>query len=336
MDIPKFLPKNGTIGLVAPSFGANIEPYHTRLKAAIKRFEAAGYHIKIFGDIFGYDKGASEDKTKRAKHFMDAYMDQTVDVVWSVGGGELMVEILPLIDFELLSTYPKKLFIGFSDNTNLTIPLLTHLDVLTVYGHNFPSFGMTELDESLINALKIIQGEPIKQYAFKFHEPRALEETNPLASYTLTEPSKWVNIDDDEVIIEGRLIGGVIDILKLHLGTPYDRVKDFIETYKDDGIVWYLESFDMDVFALKRALWQMKQAGWFKYTNGFLFGRHMKNLSFLDLDEYNIYKDILGDIPIIMHMDIGHINPMMTLVNGALVKVINNKDESSLIQKWVK
>jgi len=334
LKIPKFLPDNGTIGLIAPSFGANIEPYKTRLIHAIRRFEAMGYTIKTFGDIFGYYQGASEDKHIRAKHFIDAYMDEDVDVIWSIGGGELMVEILPFIDFDSLKKYPPKLFIGYSDNTNLTITLLTHLDMLTIYGHHFPAFGMETLDQSLIDGLNIIKGKNITQHASTFHEPRLLPEKPPLASYTLTEPTKWVNLNQSNTRIEGRLIGGVIDILILHLGTPYDLVGDFIEKYKDDGIVWYLESFDMDVFALKRALWQMKQAGWFKYTKGFLFGRHMKELSFLDLDEYNVYKDILGDIPLIMHMDIGHINPMMTLVNGALVRVVNNEKESYLIQHW--
>lgn len=334
MKIPSFLPENGTIGLIAPSFGANIEPYKTRLLAAIKRFEKKGYLIKIFGDIFGYFNGASEDKVARAKHFMDAYMDKEVDVVWSIGGGELMIEILPYIDFDLLKQHKEKLFIGYSDNTNLTITLLTHLNMFSVYGYNFPSFGMKELDDFLVNGLNIIKGKEVTQYASLYHEPRDIEESDPLASYTLTQPTKWIG-SDDEVVIEGRLIGGVMDILLHHLGTPYDKVSSFIEKYKDEGMVWYLESYDMDIFALKRALWQMKAAGWFKYCNGFLFGRHNKPLSFLELDEYNIYKDILGDIPFIMHMDIGHINPMMTLVNGSKVKAINNKHESKLIQKWV-
>lgn len=334
MKIPRFLPENGTIGLIAPSFGANIEPYKTRLVAAIKRFESEGYQIKLFGDVFGYYLGASEDKIKRAKHFMDAYLDKTVDVIWSIGGGELMVEILPFIDFERLKQAKEKLFIGFSDNTNLTMTLLTHLNMLTIYGPNFPTFGMSILDETLVNALNIIKGQPITQRASLFHEPRELEEKEPLAAYSLTEPTKWIG-SDESLCIEGRLMGGVMDVLLLHLGTPYDKVNDYIETHKVEGIVWYLESFDMDIFALKRALWQMKEAGWFQHCNGVLFGRHVKPLSFLDLDEYNIYKDILGDKPFIMHMDIGHINPMMTLVNGARVKVIHNQHESKLIQKWV-
>ena len=245
MNIPTFLPDSGTIGLVAPSFGANKEPYTTRMKAAIKKFKEKGYKLKIFGDIFGYKMGASDKKESRAKHFIDAYKDKEVDIIWSVGGGELMIEILPFINFEELKKYPKKLYIGYSDNTNLTIPLLTHLEMLTVYGYNFPTFGLNELDESVINTLKLVKGNKIIQYASKFHEPRELKEKRPLDPFTLTEPTKWINLYEKDTKIEGRLIGGVMDILLHHLGTPYDKVHDFIEKYKHDGIVWYLEAFDM-------------------------------------------------------------------------------------------
>jgi muramoyltetrapeptide carboxypeptidase LdcA involved in peptidoglycan recycling len=334
LNIPTFLPDNGTIGLVAPSFGANKEPYTTRMKAAIKKFKEKGYKLKIFGDIFGYKMGASDKKESRAKHFIDAYKDKEVDVIWSVGGGELMIEILPFINFEELKKYPKKLYIGYSDNTNLTVPLLTHLEMLTVYDYNFPTFGLNELDESVINTLKLVKGNKIIQYASKFHEPRELKEKRPLDPFTLTEPTKWINLYEKDTKIEGRLIGGVMDILLHHLGTPYDKVHDFIEKYKHDGIVWYLEAFDMDIFAIKRTLWQMREAGWFKYAKGFLFGRHVKETSFLDLNETNVYKDILGNVPIIMNMDIGHVKPMMTLINGSLVTVVNNEKESKLIQEW--
>ena len=38
MNIPKSIKPGDTIGLVAPSFGAAIEPYITRLAAAIQKF----------------------------------------------------------------------------------------------------------------------------------------------------------------------------------------------------------------------------------------------------------------------------------------------------------
>ena len=43
MRYPKFLPKNGTIGFVAPSFGCASEPYRTAFENAQKIFKEKGY-----------------------------------------------------------------------------------------------------------------------------------------------------------------------------------------------------------------------------------------------------------------------------------------------------
>ncbi|MEI3338740.1 MAG: hypothetical protein V8R80_01285 [Eubacterium sp.] len=47
MRYPKFLPENGTIGFVAPSYGCNIEPYKTAFESALVTFESMGYHTEL-------------------------------------------------------------------------------------------------------------------------------------------------------------------------------------------------------------------------------------------------------------------------------------------------
>ena len=42
MRYPEFLKKNGTIGLVAPSFGCTFEPYKSCMDAAIESFKGMG------------------------------------------------------------------------------------------------------------------------------------------------------------------------------------------------------------------------------------------------------------------------------------------------------
>ena len=55
MNRPAFLKKGDTLGLVAPSFGATIEPYSTRLAAAIPRFEARGYKVRCADSVYKSD-----------------------------------------------------------------------------------------------------------------------------------------------------------------------------------------------------------------------------------------------------------------------------------------
>lgn len=43
MRYPHFLPDNGSIGFISPSFGAATEPYRSAFLNACKHFEALGY-----------------------------------------------------------------------------------------------------------------------------------------------------------------------------------------------------------------------------------------------------------------------------------------------------
>lgn len=45
MKYGKFLPENGTIGFVAPSFGCNIEPYRSAFENAQKDMDKRGVFL---------------------------------------------------------------------------------------------------------------------------------------------------------------------------------------------------------------------------------------------------------------------------------------------------
>ena len=115
-----------------------------------------------------------------------------------------------------------------------------------------------------------------------------------------------------------------LDVLTLLLGTKYDKVQAFTERYKEDGIIWFIEACDLNVMGIRRALWQMEQAGWFGHVKGFLIGRpYCNGEEFLGLDQYEAVTGILGkyNVPIIMDLDIGHIPPAMPLICGSYAKV---------------
>ena len=145
-----------------------------------------------------------------------------------------------------------------------------------------------------------------------------------MVPYNVTEPCIRKKVPDTDIKMEGRLVGGCLDVLTLLLGTKYDRVKEFTERYKEDGIIWFIEACDLNVMGIRRALWQMEQAGWFRHVRGFLIGRpYCNGEEFLGLDQYEAVTGILGkyNVPIIMDLDIGHIPPAMPLICGSYAKV---------------
>ena len=76
--------------------------------------------------------------------------------------------------------------------------------------------------------------------------------------------------------------------------------------------------------SIRRALWQMKEAGWFEHLKGFLIGRPLcMSQEMFGIDQYRAVTDVLSEynVPIIMDIDIGHLSPMMPIICGSTAKV---------------
>lgn len=335
MRYPDFLKENGTIGFVAPSFGCNIEPYKTAFENALKKFSELGISADIGPNCYAAcGIGISNTPEKCAQEINEYYASRENDVLISCGGGELMCEILPHIDFELLKKSEPKWFMGYSDNTNLTYLLTTICDVAAIYGPCASAFGMEPWHRSIEDAFSLLRGKKLSFGGYKGYEKESLKtEENPLAPYNITE-KKELHIykgnkngtasNSGEVYISGRLIGGCMDCLVNLLGTSFDKTGDFLERYKDDGFIWFLESCDLNVMAIRRAMWQMDNAGWFKYVKGFMIGRPLVHgQELMGLNQYDAVLGIIAKygVPVIMDIDIGHIAPMMPLISGSMAGV---------------
>lgn len=227
--------------------------------------------------------------------------------------------------------------------------------------------------ESLKNSMEILTGMCKKVHNYDKWEREGLKtEENPLVPYNVTEkfelrtwtaegwlstgkePEEIQSVSDcnkisrdkvsagephkiinewEEIAVKGRLLGGCLDCLATLCGTKFDKVEEFNEKYKEDGVLWFLEACDLNVMGIRRALWQLDESGWFKNTKGFLIGRpYCHGEEFFGLDQYKAVIDILSkyNVPIIMDLDIGHLPPMMPLVCGSVAEA-KVKDNSITI-----
>lgn len=129
----------------------------------------------------------------------------------------------------------------------------------------------------------------------------------------------------------GRLLGGCVDCMVNLLGTKYDQVTEFTEKYQEDGILWFLEACDLNLMGIRRAMWQMDHAGWFKHCSGFLIGRPLNGMGVEEfgIDHYQAAYEMLRkyNVPVIMDVDIGHLSPMMPLISGAMARVVSDGQE---------
>lgn len=128
------------------------------------------------------------------------------------------------------------------------------------------------------------------------------------------------------------MIGGCLDCIMALVGTRFDHVTHFIETYKEEGILWFFDCCELTSEALIRSIWRLEEADWFSYTKGFIFGRSATNQS----DYGTTFKEALQTalqkfaVPVIMDADIGHKRPQMTIINGAYAKIHSGCGKGSI------
>ena len=331
MRYPEFLKDGGRIGFIAPSFGCATEPYKSLFAAAQERFKGMGYGI-VLGPNACADAGIGKSNTPElcGAEINDFFLNDRSDAIISCGGGETMCEDLPFVDFDAISKAVPKWFIGYSDNTNLTFTLPVLADTAAIYGPCVSDFGMGELHPSLNDAFGVMCGKVSEVHNYdKWEKEQLKSEENPFATYNVTEDFKLrAFMGPNEITasvgackVQGRLIGGCLDCLANLVGTPFDRVSDFAARYADDGILWFMEACDLNVMSIRRALWNLDQAGWFEHASGFLIGRPLQyDDAWGDFDRIAAVVGMLGkyNVPIILDLDIGHLPPMMPIVSGAL------------------
>ncbi len=344
MRYPEFLKDNGRIGFVAPSFGCSFDPYYSRQQSAIAHFQEMGYETVPGPNCFlAEGNGKSNTPEKCGGELNDFFLNKDVGAILSVGGGETMCEDLPFVDFEGIRKAKPVWYMGYSDNTCLTYTLPVLCDTATVYGPCATTFGRLPWHKSVEDAFRVITGKgyeikdgvpciTLSSYDGWEPEGESPEGCDPLASYSIEAPLA-MRLAGPRRPFSGRLIGGCMDLLFTLQGTRFDKTKEFVEKYKDDGIVWFLEACEMSPVDLRRVLWGFENAGWFEHVSGFIFGRPMVyGTEAFGFDQYNAVTGILEkyNVPIVMDVDLGHLPPQIPIITGSVAEVTASEEKLTI------
>lgn len=335
MRYPESLKIGDTIGICAPSSGTAEPDKLERLDQAIKNLEKMGYKVIETASVRSDKQGRSAKASVRAKEFMELWENEEVKLIIYAGGGDFLMEMLDYIDFSELKKSKPKWTQGFSDITHLSFLLNTICDMPSMYCENVKDYGTNTIYYNLTDALKIESGEEIIQNSFEKYQEG---EDNVDGTYNLTKEVKWKNITGEEKIeIKGRAIGGCLDCVDTLIGTEFDKVKEYVQRYKDDGIVWFLECYEMNTPLLQRILWKMKHAGYFAHCKGIVFGRSLMMREDYEVSEEQAILDAIGDLglPIITRADIGHVPPQLAITQGAILK-ITSENGKGIVETYLK
>lgn len=322
MIYPKKLEKNDIIKIISPSNGVKSTKLN-KYDKAIKCISNFGFKVIEDKYVRNSENGVSTTAKNRSKELNKAINDTNISALIACSGGDYLIQILDLIKFNKIKNNIKWVQ-GQSDITPLLFYITTKFDIATIYSFNAKTYGDDYLPVQMIkNNIDILKGKLPKQieYGFKIDGGK------------IKQPWECITFEQE---FSGRIIGGCLDSLKDIIGTKYDFVKKFIQKYKNDGIVWYFDVAEMTNEDILRTMWQLKNAGWFNGCTGMLFGRIENEINYTgtslkDAINYNL-KDL--NIPILINTDIGHTDPVHTIVNGSIVKIARNNDNKYVLEMF--
>ena len=318
MRFPPFLSSSGKIGVTAPSFGVTDPTDIARFANAKKRLAERGHEVVETPDVYKADeKGRSAPSWQRVDELLSLLRNPEVQYIVSAKGGDYQIEMLRFMEWDVLERNPKWMQ-GYSDNTVLLFKATVEHDIATIYGGNFGDYGMEPWHRSIAENLEFVEGKRKEQESFPFHEEGFVDRVTGLEGMREEAKTEWASPSGD-VSFQGRLIGGCMDVLDWFYRRRTGDPSEFVSKYKGDGIVWYMETYDMDSARVSHMLKGMADDGWFEGAAGFVFGRPL----FFKGDDYvSTVCDALSgfDVPKVFGADVGHKAPRMTFINGAMAR----------------
>lgn len=324
MQYPNALVAGSKIAVCAFSSGVD-EAFHPRLSLALAHFKQLGFELVLDPNLKHNHQHVSANKEVRAQQLMQCLLDDTIDAIMPPWGGELAMELLPLLDFAQLQSAKPKWLIGFSDVSTLQVALSTRLNWASMHTANLMQLVPNQSDSTttaFYNAITLKKGDSFTQTASSHFEADYADVINsPDAAYNLTQKTCWKTLNWPSEGVSGRLIGGCLDTLIFTLDSPYCDLQGFCQHYEKEGVILYIENAELSPTAWLRALLMLKYKGHFERINALFVGRHAASTANKQIDFTLALTQAELDIPIIYDMDIGHQPPNLTLINGALCEV---------------
>ncbi|EEL47906.1 Peptidase U61 LD-carboxypeptidase A [Bacillus cereus Rock3-44] len=337
----KRLQRGDRVATISPSWGGAGDPeIMWRYEQGVKRLE------EVFGLIVvpmpNSLKGSDyiyENPQARAIDLMTAFQDKSIKGIIANIGGEDSIRLLPYIDFDVIRENPK-VFMGFSD---VTIPhLFCHKAgissfygpaILTDFAENI------EMDPYTIEMVNrtLFSTEPIGEigHATEWTSERLLWiESNKHTRRTVQKNTGYELLQGSG-IVQGRLIGGCIEVLEFAKGTVLWPEKK----YWDNSILFFETSEDKpDPSYIRYWLRNYAAQGILQNINGIIFGKPKDEKYYEEYKQeiVTVMKECgLEDLPILYNLNFGHTEPKFILPYGAMAEIDCERKTFSILESGV-
>ncbi|WP_460797852.1 S66 family peptidase [Nocardioides pacificus] len=333
---PRPLQPGDRIGVTAPSSGVPAR-LRGRLDQGVETLRSRGYDVTVGACLVG-DGPVSAPAPQRAAELQAMLLDPAIRAVVPPWGGELSIDLLDLLDWDALAQAEPTWVVGFSDLSTVLLALTTRLGWATLHGSNLmdtpyrPPTGLTHWTDVAAATEALVQRSPGRFRSAGWDD---YENQPGIDEMTLDATGRWRLVGAESLDVSGRLVGGCLDIVHHLAPTPYGDVAGFGRAHADEGLVVYLEAAECEAYETARALHGLRLAGWFEHAKAVLVGRTTAPDS-AGMTQHAAVLDALGglDLPLVLDVECGHVQPFLPLVNGARARVVVDGERHEITQTW--
>lgn len=328
----KSLKIGDTIGLVSPSAPlAGLVPHRTQ--RGIRMLQELGFKTKIGKHALKITDHTAGNAKERAEDINTFFRDKEVKAIFSFTGGNHSNQVLKYLDFNLIKKNPK-IFLGYSDATVLHFALYTEANLVTFYGpavltqfaENPKVLPYTEtyFKKALMKTQRIGKIQPSSQWTDEILDWFKKEDLKRPRKMKRNKRWQWLKSGK----AEGQILGGCITSMMHLRGTTYwpnfsnsilfwetpESGDDFTRGEKVENIDSYLANLEL--------------SGVFEDIKGMIVGRFFGYFEHEQREVVKIIKERTSDykFPILLNVDIGHSDPMVTVPLGVKTKIDSSKN----------
>lgn len=314
------------VGIVSPSAGV-MGLFPKRVKRGLDWFRSQGWEPILSEYALGqqgYLSASAEHRTADIHRFLDS----DVDMILASIGGYNCNQLLPLLDYAKIYK-ADKIFCGYSDITALLLATAIKSNARCIYGPTFlpelcefpqPYSDTVDCLKHILSRKKVSYMRPV-QTVSEFIDWME-EETDVCRKKAMTSNDNWTILQKGTA--SGAIWGGNLQTLLLIIGTEY-----FPLSVLNDAI-FFFEDLEKNPAILDAMLQSLKIRGVFERISGLIVGRFISHT--LTEQMHRLIPTVVArsEIPILCDVDIGHVNPMLSIPMGA--KTFLQLDEQILWQ----
>ncbi|OIK10153.1 LD-carboxypeptidase [Bacillus sp. MUM 116] len=339
---PNKLHPGDLVATVSPSWGGAGDPeLRWRYEQGVRRLEEIfGLKVTPMPNSLKGGDYLYKNPQARADDLMTAFSDKSIKGIFTNIGGEESIRLLPYIDFDVIRQNPK-IFMGYSDAT------ISHLfchkaglssfygpAILTDFAENgeMDPYTVEMVNRTLFSNKMIGEIQPAKAWT---SERLEWVEKNKYKRRTMRQNAGYELLQGSG-IVQGRLIGGCLEVLEFAKGTELWPE----EKYWENSILFFETSEDQPEPTFIR-YWLRNYAaqGILQRTNGIIFGKPQDEKYYEEYKQeiLKVMKEYsLEDLPILYNLNIGHTEPKFILPYGALAEIDCKKGKFSILESGVK